>query len=1698
VRVGVRQKRLKHVSLKVIVFGTSLLFSAYSQATVYQVINANDNGTGSLRDAINQVNTHNAGGDDVINISAALANGTINLASPLPPINITGSVNIYGSAANNFTINGQNAQSIFFVYQGTVNISTLTLHQGKSTGGAGGSGSTGGGGGMGAGGAVFVNGAGTTGGNVMANVTLTDVQVTGNNATGGAGGTNTGFLGSGGGGGFGGGAGGNGGANIGGGNGGGGGFQAAGGAGSGSTAAPGTAGTNGTILGTGGGGAGAAGQSGTTSGGGVGGLTAGGGGGGGFSNASSFSGGGGGGGGIGGSPGSTISGGAGGAFGGSGGTSSGNIGPGANGGYGGGSGGGGSNPNNGNPEPGLPGFGGGQGGQSRQNGNGGSGFGGAVFVAGGGHLTIKSSNTNIVFSGNTVNPGAGASNGQALGSDFYFDTGANVTFDVAEGFTQTIGVVNQATSIAGTAGFTKSSGGTLILQGTNNTIYTEPLLINDGVLQIDAQSATTGQITNNASLVFNTAAGTAGNFNGTIIGSGSVTKQGDAGAITLMQAQTYAGITTISTGSLQLNGANFLPNTTAINIAANASLFTSGFSQTIHDLTGATNSRVDLGGAASTFTFGTNNADKTFAGVISGTGSIVKTGTNTVTLSGNNSYAGATTINGGNLKIAGINGNIASTQPIAIGNGTVLEMNGGTLSGSAPIQGGAGSQLLVTGVFTPGGAITNVPLINVNGGGNLTLAAASIPTGFTTFNVTGNATGTATLNLNSPLTIPPLATMTVSGTATNNGIVNLTALGGSITNNGTAVTGGLVVQPNGVINGPGAITNNTIINYAGGNINAPVTGGGNSSIIVTADSTTGNTIDSVRNITVQAGTLTIATPVTNFTNLTIDAHAGLTLGANLDMSNATLNDNGTLNLGTFQLSGNGGSILNINNDFNTVATGTIANIGTINVNSGTYTMNAAPIGFQHFNILTPGRVTLATNLALPANSTVTIGGVLTMGTYTLSSAPNANTTLNITVPFTNTAAITDISNINVNNGGIYTMNVAPTGFNAMTVALGGIMNLGTNLTMPAAAALTTAGTFDMNQNNIIMNTNSSLTINGPLSTSGTITGDGTYPVVVNAPNGIFTVNNAVSGYGAFTIMPNSITNLTQNGSLTGDVTVGGTLNLNGGTLVSGALAGNGFLNVNAAFTAPGNLNVATVTINNGGTLTTIDPITAVNGLTIATGGTLILNQGLTGSLTQNGALINPQGVPLTITGDYIMGNTAARTVQISTSSNDTLQVTGNATINGGTIIVELPGGGGDIGYNQAFNIVSVGGGAGNALTVNQLPAVAVPHSLLAHFDLEANGNDLQLISRFVPIASLDPGLDGITESLNAMRGSPAAQNLGPVYSAIDSAETSQELEELLNELAPLGRNMETVAATCAIQNLMSDKILGRMSDARTTGYAAGDMANGSSSYGPFVFGNGLRQGVRNGVAGYNATTGGFGLLWDKSVLQNSRLGAALAYGASVVRQDDETRNMIKINNATATIYGNADYGPLFLDGLVSMGRNFYYSKRHIVPMNVTATAHYQGMQYGSKIRGGFTLPVYTLEISPMATGQYILMNVQRYTEQNAPGANLTVADTKVSNLQMGLGARIAEVSQSDEFLPEIHALYLYDLKPAKLQVTSQFATGGLSFVTTGPLPPRAGVNIGGSLTAKLKEDFIFIGGYDIEVKKSFVSQSLTLKARWLF
>jgi autotransporter-associated beta strand protein len=178
-----------------------------------------------------------------------------------------------------------------------------------------------------------------------------------------------------------------------------------------------------------------------------------------------------------------------------------------------------------------------------------------------------------------------------------------------------------------------------------------------------------------------------------------------AGRLVLSGTNSYAGVTTVSGGSLQFAKTASLYNSTtgswtasnivvgngatlALNVGG-TNEFTTGNVTTLltnlGGLGGAVNNNGLKAGSAiafdttnasgGTFTVANNIANSTGTG--GGAIGVTKLGTNALVLTGNNSYTGATTVSGGSLQLGngGTTGSVANSANISVATGATLKTN---------------------------------------------------------------------------------------------------------------------------------------------------------------------------------------------------------------------------------------------------------------------------------------------------------------------------------------------------------------------------------------------------------------------------------------------------------------------------------------------------------------------------------------------------------------------------------------------------------------------------------------------------------------------------------------------------------------------------------------------------------------------------------------------------------------------------------------------------------------------------------------------------------------------------------------------------------------------------------------------------------------------------------------------------------------
>ncbi|HBI4908652.1 TPA: fibronectin-binding autotransporter adhesin ShdA [Salmonella enterica subsp. enterica serovar Pullorum] len=260
---------------------------------------------------------------------------------------------------------------------------------------------------------------------------------------------------------------------------------------------------------------------------------------------------------------------------------------------------------------------------------------------------------------------------------------------IAESATLALSQGTLDNNVTGEGQIVKSGSDELIVTGDNT--YSGGTTISGGTLTADhADSLGTGAVANSGVLQVGE-----GELENTLSGSGSLVKTG-TGELTLSGDNTYSGGTTITGGTLTADHADSLVKTGTGELTLSGDNSYSGGTTIIGGtLTADHADSLGTGVVANSGVLQVGEGE--LENTLSGSGSLVKTGTGELTLSGDNSYSGDTTIADGTLIAANVNalgsGNIDNSGTLMLDANGAFELANITTHTGATTALAAGSTL---------------------------------------------------------------------------------------------------------------------------------------------------------------------------------------------------------------------------------------------------------------------------------------------------------------------------------------------------------------------------------------------------------------------------------------------------------------------------------------------------------------------------------------------------------------------------------------------------------------------------------------------------------------------------------------------------------------------------------------------------------------------------------------------------------------------------------------------------------------------------------------------------------------------------------------------------------------------------------------------------------------------------------------------
>jgi fibronectin-binding autotransporter adhesin len=395
----------------------------------------------------------------------------------------------------------------------------------------------------------------------------------------------------------------------------------------------------------------------------------------------------------------------------------------------------------------------------------------SLIKAGGGTLVLTGANT---YSGATrVNEGVlQAADGTGLSSNSALVLNGGVFQSSSATFNRALGsAAGEVSLIGGTTGFSAASTAVAVnLGGSGATVQWGSASFDPGVLLLNATGATAaldfqnGLDLNGAARSIRVDANTAtisGVISNSVGGSPAALVKSGSGTLRLTQANTFDGGVTLSSGTLAVGNSDAL---------GAGDLTLSGGTLQADGATRTVANNVIISTSSTVAGLQT----LTLSGVLSGSGTLTKSNSSVVVLSGDNIYTGSTSVTGGIVRLL---------------SNTAL----GSTSGATTVSGAAHVEL-GDGVVVTGETIIIATTAGTSGDGSPTTNRGGLQAAV---NATAEWAGNVTIGANQArIGVQEGGTLTVSGTITDGANSFDVRLSGELTG-----TGGLILSGNGQLMG---------------------------------------------------------------------------------------------------------------------------------------------------------------------------------------------------------------------------------------------------------------------------------------------------------------------------------------------------------------------------------------------------------------------------------------------------------------------------------------------------------------------------------------------------------------------------------------------------------------------------------------------------------------------------------------------------------------------------------------------------------------------------------------------------------------------------------------------------------------------------------------------------------------------------------
>lgn len=470
-----------------------------------------------------------------------------------------------------------------------------------------------------------------------------------------------------------------------------------------------------------------------------------------------------------------------------------------------------------------------------------------------------------------------------------------------------------------------------------------------------------------------------------------------------------------------------------------------------------------------------------------------------------------------------------------------------------------------------------------------------------------------------------------------------------------------------------------------------------------------------------------------------------------------------------------------------------------------------------------------------------------------------------------------------------------------------------------------------------------------------------------------------------------------------------------------------------------------------------NPGTSIGGaVTVGSGGTL-MGHGTIGGNVMNiaGGIVAPGGTigTLTVGGNYTQGASSTLSIEVSPTAASKLLVGGSASLAGTLALVYDPGV-----YSKAtYDILHAASVSGTFATVSGTAPAGVAQAI------SYSATDVDLV------------LTGTGTAAGAVVVAPTHDTVFTATgtAALDGAQ--QTNDTLLGELAhpQSSGGTQTSAAPPATQAMQ----LAFNGGTEQLSQVVQALPEAMQQLGGWFrgIGNFDHLSGTTAIPGLTSEAGGFLAGIDRPVMDHITAGIAAGYSHTDLSQGDGEKGTI--DTPRLAFYGSDALGSWALDGDIGYGHNAIHATRVITAVGETASSNHLGNEIDAALQARTHLIASGVTITPAAGLQYAHLFETAFTETGASGFNLSVAKRNSDSLRPFIGASAEESFASGGgtmWTPEADLAYSHELFSTP---PSLLAVGGGAFTVSGLAPSRDALTLGGSISAKLSDQFLVYAAY---------------------